>query len=107
MLDRTKATPSSIAGIDGAKLIYDDTKFGCGFGCQLGPDQEYTKNGEPVVAYNAMGHGFSIACSLFAVGGESFGDKATLRATVLGGAAGAEGAVSHLIVDIFAQRGAV
>jgi hypothetical protein len=85
---------------DGA-FIYDDTKFGGAFGCQVGPDQPYTKHGKPVVPYHAMGHGYSIACSLYPVGGESFGDRAVL-AGFLGGAATREEAIANLMVRIFA-----
>ena len=80
-------------------FISDDTKFGSAFGCQVGPDQEYTKYGKPVVPYNAMGHGYSIACSLFQ-GGESFGDRQVLSC-ILGGAATVEEAIRNLTVDIF------
>jgi len=84
---------------DAGAFIYDDTKFGGAFGCQVGPDQEYTKHGKPVVPYHAMGHGYSIACSLFP-GGESFGDRAVLNG-ILGGASTVEEAIANLAVDIF------
>ena len=85
---------------DNGAFIYDDTKFGGGFGCQVGPDQEYTKHGKPVVPYHAMGHGYSIACSLFSSDITFLGDRATLN-TILCGAATRKEAISNLIVDIF------
>jgi hypothetical protein len=88
-------------GAEGEKFVYDDTKFGCGFGSQIGPDQHYTKNGKPVVAYNAMGHGYSIACTLFETGGESFGDGYKFRDSFLSGASTRDDAIRNLIVDIF------
>ena len=87
---------------DGA-FIYDDTKFGGGFGCQVGPDQEYTKHGKPVVPYHAMGHGYSIACSLFPTGGETFGDKTVLVGSLLGGATTRKDAITNLIIDVFSS----
>ena len=88
-------------GAEGAKFVYDDTKFGCGFGSQIGPDQDYTKNGKPVVAYNAMGHGYSIACTLFETGGESFGDGFKFRESFFAGASSRDKAIRNLIKGIF------
>ena len=85
---------------DGTVHIYDDTKFGGGFGCQVGPDQEYTKHGQPVVPYHAMGHGYSIACSLFSSDTAFLGDKAVLG-RILGGAVTRKEAIANLIIDIF------
>jgi hypothetical protein len=80
----------------GEAFIYDDTKFGGGFGCQVGPDPpSYTKHGATVVPYHAMGHGYSIACSLF-------GDQAVLR-SFLGGAATRGEAIENLMVAIFSK----
>jgi hypothetical protein len=86
----------------GEVFIYDDTKFGGGFGCQVGPDQpsSYTKHGVPVVPYHAMGHGYSIACSLF--GAASLGDRDVLS-SFLGGAATRGEAIVHLMVAIFSK----
>jgi hypothetical protein len=88
---------------DGGVFIHDETKFGGGFGCQVGPDQPYTKHGgQPVIPYHAMGHGYSIACSLFPVGGESFGDRSVLRG-FLGGADTREEAIVNLVATIFSR----
>lgn len=85
---------------DAGAFIYDDTKFGCAFGCQVGPDQAYTKHGKPVVPYNAMGHGYGIACSIFPIGGASFGDRDALKG-ILGGSVSVEAAIVALALDIF------
>jgi hypothetical protein len=85
---------------DAGAFIYDDTKFGCAFGCQVGPDQAYTKHGKPVVPYNAMGHGYGIACSLFPIGGASFGDRDALKG-ILAGSVSVEAAIVALALDIF------
>ena len=86
----------------GEAFIADDTKFGGGFGCQVGPDQpSYTKHGAPVVPYHAMGHGYSIACGCL-FGAAFLGDRGVLRC-FLGGAATRGEAIANLMVAIFSK----